>query len=505
MSSVLARVDRFRDLDVLVLGDAVLDAYLDGTVTRLSREAPVPIVDVEGYVHAPGGAGNVAANAAALGARVRLLSVVGQDRDGQALRTALERHGADVSGVLTCAHRRTPAKQRVVASGHMLLRIDEGGPQELSASAERELLAKLDESVPAADVVIVSDYEHGVVSDTVLGRLAELHAGHPRVLVVDAKSPVRYRHVGPTAVKPNYDEVRAFLPSVALSASSRADAVTAACDRLPEVTGAHIVAVTLDSEGAVVCERGRPPYRTYTRPTSNAMANGAGDSFTSGLALALGAGADTPTAAEIASAAATVVLGREGTVVCSATDLREHLADTSVRLEEPARLAERVAFHRRQGRRVVFTNGCFDILHRGHVDYLNRAKALGDVLVVALNTDDGIRRLKATDRPINRLEDRAQVLAALSCVDHLTSFDEDTAESLIDLVQPDVYVKGGDYTAEMLPEAPVVERLGGVVRILPYLEDRSTTGIIDRIRRSHRTVDVREDGVGERSVADGQR
>jgi D-beta-D-heptose 7-phosphate kinase/D-beta-D-heptose 1-phosphate adenosyltransferase len=262
--------------------------------------------------------------------------------------------------------------------------------------------------------------------------------------------------------------------------------VLAAAERLPDATGAHIVAVTLDHEGAVVCERGRPPYRTYSRPAASVRACGAGDSFTAGLALALGTDADTPTAAEIASAAAAVVLARDGTSTCSAHDLREHLADAGARLEDAKRLAERLAFHKRQGRCVVFTNGCFDILHRGHVDLLNRAKALGDVLVVGLNTDDSIRRLKGTDRPVNRLEDRAQVLAALSCVDHLVAFDGETASDLLEVLRPDVYVKGGDYTQEMLPEAPVISRLGGVVRILPYLEDRSTSGIIARIRGEQR-------------------
>jgi D-beta-D-heptose 7-phosphate kinase/D-beta-D-heptose 1-phosphate adenosyltransferase len=188
-------------------------------------------------------------------------------------------------------------------------------------------------------------------------------------------------------------------------------------------------------------------------------------------------------AAEVAQAAAAVVVDRDSTSTYSLDDLREMLADTAPALQPVERLVERVAFHRRQGRRVVFTNGCFDLLHRGHVDLLNRAKALGDVLVVGLNTDAGIARLKGPDRPVNRLEDRAQVLAALSAVDHLVAFDELTATELIARLRPDVYVKGGDYTPDMLPEGPAVQACGGIVRILPYLEDRSTTAVIERIRR----------------------
>jgi D-beta-D-heptose 7-phosphate kinase/D-beta-D-heptose 1-phosphate adenosyltransferase len=248
------------------------------------------------------------------------------------------------------------------------------------------------------------------------------------------------------------------------------------------VLGAQVVAVTLDRDGAVVCERGRPAYRTWTRPVPHRRACGAGDSFTTAFALALAAGGDAPVAAEVAQAAAAVVTARDGTSTCSLDDLREHLAETTTRLEPAGGLAERVAFHRRQGRRIVFTNGCFDLLHRGHVDLLDRAKALGDVLVVGLNSDASHALRGGPGSPINPLEDRAQVLSALSAVDHLVAFDEPTASALVDLLRPDVYVKGGDYTEQMVPEAPHVRAYGGTVTILPYLEDRTTSALLARIR-----------------------
>ncbi len=202
------------------------------------------------------------------------------------------------------------------------------------------------------------------------------------------------------------------------------------------------------------------------------------------MALGLAAGGDTTAAAELASAAASVVVGQEGTVSCSADDLRDQVAAGDKLVSNRARLAELRDAHRRAGRRVVFTNGCFDILHRGHITYLGRAKALGDILIVGVNSDEGIRRLKGPSRPINTLEDRIQVLAALSCVDHVIPFDEDTPCQLIEVVRPDIFVKGGDYTRDRLPEAELVESLGGVVRILPFIADRSTTDIIERIRRT---------------------
>jgi D-beta-D-heptose 7-phosphate kinase/D-beta-D-heptose 1-phosphate adenosyltransferase len=180
-----------------------------------------------------------------------------------------------------------------------------------------------------------------------------------------------------------------------------------------------------------------------------------------------------------------VAVGKEGTATCTGDELLEHLTGRSERMLDLATLSRRVEFSRRQGRRIVFTNGCFDILHRGHVAYLNRAKALGDVLIVGLNSDESVRRLKGPGRPINGVEDRAQVLAALSCVDHIVPFDGATPTELIRLLRPDVYAKGGDYTLDRLPEAPLVRELGGEVQILPLVEDRSTSRIIERISRSH--------------------
>lgn len=481
MGSPLHLVESFSGLQVLVVGDVILDSYLYGATTGICREAPVPVVAVDRRSSAPGGAGNTAVNLAALGAATTVLSVTGSDGDGDELRRALRASGVSDADVFVDGGRRTLAKRRLVAGDQLLARFDEGGRRPLPAAIEGELIRRLRERFVDCDAVVVSDYGYGVLGRRVITALAELQRTRPRVLMVDARSLLRYRDVGATAVKPNYEEIRPFLPAAAGS-SDRVSAVLAAAADLPAATGAGLVAVTLDRDGAVLCERDRPAYRTYSRPMPDRRASGAGDSFTAALTLALVAGADLPTAGETAAAAAAVVVGRDGTSACSAADLREHLHAGTPQLEDWARLADRVVFHKRQGRRVVFTNGCFDLLHRGHIDFLNRAKALGDVLVVALNSDASIARIKGAGRPVNRLEDRAGVLAALSCVDHLASFDRDTAAELVALLRPDVYAKGGDYTPAMVPEAPLVERLGGAVRILPYLEDRSTSAILERVR-----------------------
>ncbi len=478
-------IDRFEKLTVLVVGEAILDSYLDGTAQRLSREAPVPIVTVSDRTDAPGGASNTAANVRSLGGRAIFLSIVGADSEGALLRRALEARDVSTDHLLTDPTRRTLAKNRVMASSHMLVRFDQGDTTPIGRSIEEKFIARLGALFARCDAVIVSDYGYGLFTPAIINRVAALQARAPRIIIADSRRLTAWRPAAPTAVKPNYQEAMQLLGPRALEqAMTRAEAIAQHGDRLLEMTGAQIVAVTVDSEGSIVFERGRAPYRTYAKPVQNSRAAGAGDTFISALALALAAGAHTPAASELASAAAAIVVGEDGTATCDARELREYVSAAG-KVADLDRVAARAEFYRRQDRRIVFTNGCFDILHRGHITYLNRAKALGDVLVVGINSDDSVRRLKGPARPINPLDDRLQVLAALSYIDHLVAFDGDTPSDLIRAIRPDVFVKGGDYTRETLPEAPLVEELGGRVELLPFVEDRSTSGIIERIREAY--------------------
>jgi D-beta-D-heptose 7-phosphate kinase / D-beta-D-heptose 1-phosphate adenosyltransferase len=480
----LCAIEAFAGLRVLVIGDAMLDSYLEGTTERLCQEAPVPVVSVRERRDAPGGAANTALNVRALGAEVMLLGAIGDDAEGHALAHALSQEG--VENLLgPCVGRKTLAKTRVLALAQVLVRFDRGDTAALAETDEERLMHRLRAVYPECDAVIVSDYGYGVLTPRIIETLAELQREAPRILVGDSKRLGDYRHVGMTAVKPNYREALQLLClSERRDARTRVAALLAEGERLLDATGARIVALTLDTEGALVFEKGQTPFRTFTQPNPQSRAAGAGDTFVSALALALATGCTTPIAAQLASAAAAVVVGKDGTACCTARELQARLAADDKRMANRYVLAARLDEYRRQGRRIVFTNGCFDILHRGHVNYLARARALGDVLVVGVNEDATIRRLKGAGRPINALDDRLQVLAALQCVDHVIPFDEETPHNLIRVVRPDVFVKGGDYTRDRLPEAALVEELGGTVHILGYTQDRSTTGLIDRIRRA---------------------
>ncbi|MBI5031686.1 MAG: D-glycero-beta-D-manno-heptose 1-phosphate adenylyltransferase [Chloroflexi bacterium] len=476
-------VDKFQGVRVLVIGEAMLDNYLMGMTNRLSPEAPVPVVAVGKNVSAAGGAANSAVNVTSLGAHAMFLSVIGDDAEGAALQQALEHQNVTTEHLVIQKGRRTLSKNRVIAGDQMLVRFDQGDTEPIDSNAERGLIHCLHELYAASDAVIVSDYQYGILTPRVIEELTVLQARSPRIVMVDSKNLLAYREVGITAVKPNYLEAIRLLEIQEVSGTAdRAAQMMQYSEEILKVTGAKIAAVTLDSDGALIFETNKPVYRTYAQPTKNTRAAGAGDTFVSTFALTLATGAETPVAAELASAAAALVVQKDGTTTCSAQELRGYVVSDNKYMPDLSRLVARVQFYREQGKRIVLTNGCFDILHRGHIDYLNRAKQRGDILIVGMNTDESVRKLKGSERPINTLRDRAQVLEALSCIDHIVAFDEDTPINLVQAIRPDVFVKGGDYTRAMLPEAPFVEMHGGRIEILPYESGYSTTNLIQRIR-----------------------
>lgn len=476
---------------VTVIGDQLLDVWLSGTSDRLCREAPAPVVDLGARVLRPGGAANTAMNLAALGARVRVVGLVGDDDAGRALRVALGTAGIDVAGLITHPGVSTTTKTRIVSGGQTLARVDDVHRGPLPDDARRAVLdaARRARATSAADVF--ADYGLGLFDADGIRELSGQDPVAPLV-VVDAHDPHRWVDLAPQVVTPNAAETASVLGLSGLAGERRAEFVLERADELRARTGAELVAVTLDVDGSVLLGPDGYRHRTRTTPAPEQNASGAGDTYVAALTVARCAGLPWSVCAELAQAAAGVVVRRSGTAVCSTADLVQALGGTTDQVLPPDTLAERVRAERQSDRRIVFTNGCFDVLHRGHVAYLRQARLLGDVLVVAVNGDDSTRRLKGPGRPVNPATDRAAVLAALSCVDYVVVFDSDTPIPLLESLQPDVYAKGGDYAPEMLEEAPVVRSYGGEVCILDYVPAQSTTAIVNRILGS----------AGLRTVAD---
>lgn len=455
----------------------MLDGWWIGHTERLAREAPAPVVEIEERSYAPGGAANTAVNLAALGARVRLVGLCGDDDAGERLHGLLEEMGVDSQGVVRHPGIRTMTKTRILSSDHVFARLDDGADAH-PVGALQNVASALREAAAEADALVVCDYRSGALEGPVR---VELHQRRDTITVVDAHEPGRWRELGARLATPNAEEVEQLLGTNLGQGEERAVAVgERAADILAE-TGALEAIVTLDRSGTVLLGAGAP-FRTHAHPALENKTSGAGDTFTAAATLALASGQTGRAAALYAQAAADVVVQRFGTAVCTPDDIARQLGQTGDATMTGRELLARVEQRRREGCRIVLTNGCFDVLHRGHTSYLHQARALGDVLVVALNSDDSVRRLKGTDRPINPVGDRAAVLAALGCVDFVTVFDDDTPAALISALRPDVYAKGGDYTPDMLEETSIVREYGGEVRMLDYVPAQSTSAVVERIR-----------------------
>ena len=479
-------IDRFTGLRALVVGDAMLDSYLEGTATRLCREGPVPVVKREWEQHVPGGAANSAANLHALGASVRFVALTGTDDAAAMLRAVLRERGIAEGEIASDERARTLRKLRIVANGQYVVRFDEGDLTTCSELSRRRVVASFDDAIGHCDVAIVSDYGYGTVSDAIVERLR--HRSFQGVLVVDAKDPRRFYGTHPTALTPNQQEIEraAEMAGVGTDGELLIAKLEHAGEALRSRTGARAVVVTLAERGALVVTASGSEH-VACRPVDNAGGIGAGDSFTAAFALALGAGAELASAARLGNAAAAIAVGKRRTAVTSIDELRAATSDAStaprvVTDDDGLRaLAASLVVQRSSGRTVVFTNGVFDILHAGHVDILRRARELGDVLVVGVNTDDSVRRLKGPDRPVNSELDRAETLAALDHVDHVVLFRDDTPARLIRAIRPDLHVKGDDYRPETVPEADAVREVGARIVIVPRVGGLSTTNVIRRI------------------------
>ncbi len=481
-SALAGVLDALPQARVLVVGDVMLDRFVSGAVERISPEAPIPVVRVHSETTMVGGAANVARNVAALGAAAALVGLRGDDAAGTALQTQLAGLMGLEPHVVVEHGRVTTEKTRYIGGSQQLLRADREVSSAPSAAAATGLLAGIEQGSKGAGAIIVSDYAKGVISAPVLAKaLAQAKAAKIPVLV-DPKGKDFHRYAGAAVLTPNASELAA---ATGMPVGDDNAVVAAARVAMANSDVGAIVA-TRGAAGMTVVERNRDPVHLRVRAREVFDVSGAGDTVVATLAAALAAGATLVQAAELANVAAGIVVGKIGTAVAGHTEVLEALyardllaADDKV--VDLAGALDRVQRWRRNGETVAFTNGCFDLVHPGHVSLLTQARAAASRLVVGLNTDSSVRRLKGESRPILDEAARATVLASFAVVDLVVPFDDDTPLRLIETLRPDVLVKGADYTVATVVGADLVRAWGGRVVLANLVPGASSTNIVRRI------------------------
>ena len=469
---------------VLVVGDLMLDRYVTGTVDRVSPEAPIPIMRVDDDDEMPGGAGNVARNAASLGGQVSLVGVIGSDTPGARLAELFGEEERIEFLPVASPNTPTTVKTRYLASGQQLLRADVETKTPPGRDVLAEVVARVRAALSRADVVVLSDYAKGVFADEVIAEIIAAARDASVPVVVDPKSTDFTRYRGASLLTPNLAELRA---ATRMTIEDDEGVVRAANDVIA-AADVGAVLVTRGARGMTLVAAGREPEHLDTRAREVFDVSGAGDTVVATVAVALAAGHELNAAAALANVSAGIVVAKIGTAVVHPEDVIAGLhAGALLGAEEKVVSLEsaltRVTQWRRHGRRIVFTNGCFDLIHPGHVSLLEQAHAAGDVLIVGVNSDASVTRLKGEDRPIQPAVARASVLASLSAVDLVVEFGEDTPMTLIEALKPDVLVKGADYAEDEVVGGDFVASYGGRVVLAEIAEGFSTSGTIDRVTR----------------------
>ncbi len=469
---------------IVVIGDVMVDRYITGSVSRISPEAPVPVLVHGAERIVPGGAANVAANAAALGATVTLVGLVGRDAEADRLAGALDAWpGIDLSHMVHDAKRPTITKTRVMSGRQQIVRIDAEDSAAPSADAEVRLVAAVERAVKGAKVVVLSDYAKGVLSDRVIAAAIAAGQAEGVPIIVDPKRRTFETYRGASLVTPNRLELVA---ATGLPDNSDEQAAAAAAAAGAQFGGD--VLVTRSEKGMTLWRQGGRVLHVPTQAREVFDVSGAGDTALAALAVALASGDTLETAVHVANAAAAVVVGKLGTAVVTRAELTAAL-EASIPEGEPLgalvsheQAARIMAGWQAAGARVVFTNGCFDLVHPGHISLLEAAAREGDKLVVALNTDASVRRLKGESRPVQDEAARACVMGALRCVDLVVLFDEDTPLEVITALKPDVLVKGADYREDQVVGGDVVKANGGRVALVQLVAGRSTSALVAKAR-----------------------
>lgn len=493
-SQLVELVERFGRPRIMLVGDMMVDEYIYGNAERLSPEAPVPVITEKYRERRAGGAGNVAADLAVLGAEVLCVAIRGQDETGELLVSLLQKAGAKTEGVARCADRPTTCKTRLVGLAQhrhpqQMLRLDHEETRPLAEGDEKKILEYIAAELPACDLLCIEDYNKGLLTASFTQAVVQAARKLGKPVLVDPAAISDYsKYRGVSTITPNRTEAER---ATGLRLADSVEAAPALARTLLEKLEMEACVLTLDRHGMYLLEKqagGEATGRLHpTRPRNVYDVTGAGDMVLATMAMARACGATWGQAVDLSNIAGGLEVERFGCVPIRKDEIIAELIsmekDGQGKTLTLGQLTTEIERRRRLGMKVVFTNGVYDILHAGHVAYLNFARAQGDLLVVGVNSDASARRLKGPDRPVNAVEDRMAVLSGLASVDFVVAFEEETPARLVEAIQPDVLVKGADHAGTAIVGAEVVERRGGRVVLAPFLQGHSTSGVIRRIKQ----------------------
>ena len=483
---------------VLVLGDLMMDHYVWGNVSRISPEAPIPILQIERETEMPGGAASVVLNLRQFGADVVCCGMVGNDAEGESLVAALKNAGADTTAIVRADDRTTTLKTRYVggvqsaarAMQHVL-RVDREDTTPIDEAVVEELIAKVETVINDCNAILVSDYGKGLLTTDLMQRVIAAARAAGKPVLVDPKLGDDFSmYKGAAGITPNRLETE----RVTGIAPREPDSMNMAARQLVTSLELDFALITVDRDGLYVHAENNVSTLLPSRPRSVYDVSGAGDMILSTLGFFLAAQTPLPCAAYLANVAAGIEVGKLGVNTVSLAEIRTELmaatTDIGGKLQTMPELISTLETHRQRQEKIAFTNGCFDMLHVGHMKYLNFAREQGDLLVVGLNSDASIRSLKGNQRPILPENERIRLLAALACVDYIVVFDEDSVQPVIEQVQPNVLVKGSDYGFDGVVGREFVESHGGEVVLAPVIEGISTSSIVERVLEKYGTADT---------------
>ena len=466
---------------LLVVGDLMIDHYLWGNSERISPEAPVPVIDIDRESEVLGGAGNVINNLVALGARVEVASVIGLDNNGKRLKSMLDDLDVGTSALLIDENRTTTRKSRVIASHQQVIRFDSEMKEPIDSKIEAKLLEKIDFLLrDRVDTILISDYAKGLLTHSFTQALISLANSYNVRVIVDPKGRDYSKYKGATAITPNKKEASEATGVLIKDEDTLKEAGFTLKDDLK----LDRVIITLSEDGIAIFSDDMEIIPTVAQEVYDVT--GAGDTVLATLGYVRASGGSIDEAVRIANAAAAVVVAKLGSATATWEEIISyekalHESTTEYRIKSHKELKKRVEELKEDGKKIVFTNGCFDILHLGHIQYLQKASTFGDILIVGVNSDASVKRLKGEERPINPEYDRAYLLGALDCVDYVTIFDEDTPYELIKLIEPDTLVKGGDYKGKEVIGSDIAKEL----RLVDFVDGRSTTKIIEKMKKGN--------------------